>query len=121
MLNFNSILLFSQSPKELAEFYAKVFQTAPGWTQSDYSGWQVGAGYFMVGPHDQVKGRNQNPERMMINYETNDVAGEFARIEALGTTVVAKPYHPGEEPEMWLATFADPDGNYFQLATPMKM
>lgn len=24
----------------------------------------------------------------------------------------------GQAEEMWLATYADPDGNYFQLATP---
>ena len=28
---------------------------------------------------------------------------------------------PGEEPEGQIATLADPDGNYFQLMTPMEM
>ena len=37
----------------------------------------------------------------------------------LGVTVVQEPYQPGGAPEMWLATFEDPDGNYFQLASPM--
>jgi hypothetical protein len=33
------------------------------------------------------------------------------------------PYQPDKERDSnaWLATFADPDGNYFQLLTPMKM
>jgi hypothetical protein len=31
-----------------------------------------------------------------------------------------EPYQPGPAGgEMWLGTLADPDGNYFQLASPM--
>jgi predicted enzyme related to lactoylglutathione lyase len=29
------------------------------------------------------------------------------------------PYPPGEEPDGWIATFSDPDDNYFQLVSPM--
>ncbi|MBI4099791.1 VOC family protein [Candidatus Microgenomates bacterium] len=118
MLNFNSVLVFSENPAELAEFYAKVFQAKPGWTEGEYSGWKVGSSMIMVGPHDKVHGEAADPNRIMLNYETPDVAGEFARIKELGAKVVAEPYHPGESPEMWLATFADPDGNIFQLASP---
>lgn len=120
MLNLNSVIVFSENPETLVEFYKKVFQKDPDWSGGDFSGWQVGSGYLTVGPHDKVHGKSTNPERMMFFLETDDVAGEFARIKGLGSTVVAEPYHPGEEPEMWIATFADPDGNYFQLATPMK-
>jgi predicted enzyme related to lactoylglutathione lyase len=35
--------------------------------------------------------------------------------------VVQEPYQPGEEPEGWIATFSDPDDNYFQLMSPMPM
>jgi predicted enzyme related to lactoylglutathione lyase len=37
----------------------------------------------------------------------------------LGTRVVAEPYRMGEG-DMWIATFADPDGNYFQLMSPWE-
>jgi hypothetical protein len=34
--------------------------------------------------------------------------------------VIQEPYHPGDdESEMWIATFSDPDSNYFQLVSPM--
>ncbi|MGH7245465.1 MAG: VOC family protein [Candidatus Levyibacteriota bacterium] len=121
MLNFNSVLLFSENPKDLAAFYEKVFQTKPGWTNGDYTGFQVGASHFMVGPHDKVKGKSQMPERVLFNFETEDVEKEFERIKELGATVVAEPYHPGEDPKGTIATLADLDGNYFQLVTPMKM
>jgi predicted enzyme related to lactoylglutathione lyase len=120
MLNFSSILLFSENPAKLAAFYKEVFQKDAEWNNGGYSGWKVGVGMFMVGPHDKVKGKSKNPERLILNFETPDVEKEFARIEKLGAKVIAKPYHPGEEPKMLLATLADPDGNFFQLATPMS-
>jgi predicted enzyme related to lactoylglutathione lyase len=74
----------------------------------------------MIGPHDQVKGTNPQPGRLIWNLETPDVKSEFDRFVAAGATVVQEPYNPGDDSaEMLLCTFADPDGNYFQLASPM--
>ncbi len=120
MLEFNSIMVFSGDPKKLADFYKKVFQKVPEWTENGYYGFMAGKGYITFGPHDKVKGKNTNPERMMFNLETKDVKGEFERIKTLGGKVVAKPYNPSEEPKMMIATFADPDNNYFQLVTPWE-
>jgi predicted enzyme related to lactoylglutathione lyase len=119
MLKFNSLLIFSEDPSSLGEFYEKVFEKKPGWDEGGYKGFDVGGGSIMVGPHDKVHGKNPNSERIMFNLETDDVEKEFERIKALGAEVIAEPYHPGEAEEMWLSTFADPDGNYFQLASPM--
>lgn len=119
MLDFNSILIFSEHPQELVSFYKKVLSMEPGWEGGDFVGFKVGNGYITIGPHDKVKGKNSNPERLQFNLETTEVEKEFERIKKLGTTVIAKPYHPGEDSKAMLATFADPDGNYFQLVTPM--
>lgn len=120
MLNLDSLLVFSENPKKLVEFYKKVLDEEPGWTGGDYTGFKVGSSYLMIGPHDKVKGSNVNPERIMFNFSTSDVKAEFERIKNLGAKIVAEPYQPGEEPKMWLATFADPDGNYFQIGSEMK-
>jgi predicted enzyme related to lactoylglutathione lyase len=117
-MNLNGVLIGSGDPEGLKEFYAKVFGK-PSWEGGEYSGWQIGSGWVTVGPHDQVKGKNSNPGRMIWNIETSDVKGEFEKLKAAGATVVQEPYHPGEEPEMWIATFSDPDDNYFQLISPM--
>ena len=45
--------------------------------------------------------------------------GDFERFKAAGATVVREPYGFEEAPGSLIATFADPDGNYFQLQTPM--
>jgi len=118
MLNFNSILLCSENPTALSEFYKKVFDKDPEMNEGGYTGFLVGTCFMTIGPHDKVKGKNATPERVMFNFETTEVEKEFNRIKELGATVVAEPYHPGEMESAMIATFADPDGNYFQLITP---
>ena len=117
-MNFNSILVGSEEPQRLVEYYSKLFGE-PGFSEGGYSGWQIGSGYLMVGPHDQVKGRNAHPGRMIWNIETPDVKAEFERFVTAGATVVREPYSFEEEPNSWIATLADPDDNYFQLVSPM--
>ena len=121
MLNLNTIMINSEDPATLAGFYRGVLGE-PGWEDHGYVGWQAGNGMLMIGPHSAVKGSNEMPGRIMINFETPDVQGEFERIKGLGAKVEQEPYQPGPAGgEMWLATLADPDGNFFQLASPMPM
>lgn len=119
-MKLNSLFLFSENPADLANFYKKVFSKEPEWEDGGYSGFKLGEGMIIIGPHDKVKGKNKNPERIFANIETEDVEGEFKKIKKLGAKVVAEPYHPDEDKKMTLATFEDPDGNYFQLASPME-
>lgn len=119
-MNLSGILLGSENPAKLVEFYEKLFDSKPGWEGGDFNGWGVGNGYLTIGPHDKVKGQSKEPERQMMGFETDDVQSEFDRIKELGAKVIAEPYQPGEAEGMWIATFADPDGNYFQITTPMS-
>jgi hypothetical protein len=57
-------------------------------------------------------GQTKDPGRIMFNFETPQVKEEYERIKALGGVVIAEPY---ELEGGWIATLADPDGNYFQL------
>jgi predicted enzyme related to lactoylglutathione lyase len=117
-MNLNSILIGSEDPRRLADYYTKLFG-APTWNEGGFTGWQLGTGFVGVGPHDAVKGQNASPGRVIWNIESADVQADFERLKAAGATVVRDPYHPGEGLEMWIATFADPDENYFQLMSPM--
>ena len=121
MLNLNSIMLSSEKAKELAEFYGKVLDKKPDMEDNNYIGFLAGSCFLSIGHHDKVKGKRANPERIMMFFETKDVKGDFERIKGLGAEVIAEPYTPGKENDkFWLATLADPDGNYFQLASPWK-
>jgi predicted enzyme related to lactoylglutathione lyase len=117
-MDMNSVLIGSADPKSLADYYTKLFGE-PGWNEGGFTGWQIGTGWVTVGPHDQVKGKNPQPGRVLWNIETADVKGDFEKFKAAGATVVQEPYSPGEAPEGSIATFSDPDDNYFQLMSPM--
>lgn len=120
MLDFRSILVFSENPKGLSDFYKKILDKDPEWTEGDWYGFGIGNGGMAIGPHDKVKGKNMNPERIIFNFDSDDVKHEFQRIKELGAQVIQEPYQPSESPDMWICTFADPDGNFFQIATPWK-
>lgn len=120
-MNLNSIMLGSEDSKRLADFYTKVLGAPnPEWSDeaNGWFGFQAGPGGLAIGPHSEVTGKNQQPGRIMLNFETSDVNAEFERIRGQGAQVVAEPYSPMGDERMLMCTFADPDGNYFQLATP---
>ena len=120
-MDFNSILIGSEDPQRLVDYYTKLFGE-PTMSEGGYTGWQLGSGFVTIGPHDQVKGKNAHPGRILWNIESQDVKGDFERFKAAGAIVVAEPYGFDEVSEGGLiATFADPDDNYFQLMSPMEM
>ncbi len=120
-MNFNNILIGSDDPQRLADYYTKLFGK-PTMEDGGYTSWQIGSGFVAVGPHSEVKGKNAHPGRLIWNIETADVQGDFERMKAAGAIVVREPYGFDEIPEaagMSIATLADPDDNYFQLMTAM--
>ncbi|HYC06579.1 MAG TPA: VOC family protein [Candidatus Binatia bacterium] len=119
-MDFNSILIGSEDPQRLVDYYSKLFG-APTWSEGGYTGWLVGSGFISVGPHDQVHGPNASPGRILINIESPDVKGDFERFKAAGARVVSEPYWFEMDEGAWIATFADPDDNYFQLLSPMPL
>ena len=104
--------------KVMAEFYEKVINRKPDMSDESMSGWQVGGTFLGIGEHSEVKGMNKEPARFIMNFETKELKEEFERIKAAGATVIKEPYEMGNN--MWIATFADPDENYFQLMTPWE-
>jgi predicted enzyme related to lactoylglutathione lyase len=117
MLNLNSIMVGTMQTQVMADFYEKVFQKPANMQEDKYWGWSVGSCFITIGEHSETTGMAKEPARIMFNFETNEVKEEFERIKALGATVVKEPY---EMSGAWIATLADPDGNYFQLMTPWK-
>jgi predicted enzyme related to lactoylglutathione lyase len=117
-VNFNSILIGSDDPQRLADYYTRLFGQ-PTMADGDYTGWLIGSGFVAIGPHREVHGKNDAPGRLIWNIETPDVRGEFERLKAAGAIVVREPYELEGAPGSAIATLADPDNNYFQLMSPM--
>jgi predicted enzyme related to lactoylglutathione lyase len=117
MLKLNSLMVGSMQPKVMGEFYEKVFGKKADMEEGGWYGWNMDGVFFSVGEHSEMGGQAKDPGRVMFNLETKEVKEEFERIKAAGATVVKEPYEMGGG---WIATLADPDGNYFQLMTPWE-
>ncbi len=115
MLNLSSFMIGTHQPNEMAEFYKKVFDRPADMNEGGWHGWKVGTGFLGIGEHSEVHGKSKEPQRVMFNLETKEVKEEFERLKEVGATVIKEPYEMGGA---WIATLADPDGNYFQLMTP---
>jgi predicted enzyme related to lactoylglutathione lyase len=121
MLKFGSVMIGSEDPTRLSKFYGQLFGD-PQWQDGDWSGWKVGTSFITIGPHSDVRGTSSEPSRLIFNFESKTFDKDLKRIRASGAEVVQEPYSPEGAPEGGkVATFADVDGNYFQLMTPMKM
>ena len=118
MLDLNSVMIGTMQVKDMVGFYERLLGRPPDMSMPEqgFWGWQVGKSYFSVLQHSEMGGKTRDAGRILLNFETADVKQEFERVKALGGTVVREPYQMGDG---WLATLADPDGNYFQLVTPM--
>jgi tRNA(adenine34) deaminase len=116
-MKLNGVLIGTDDPGKLKAYYTKLFGK-PAWEDGGYFGWQFGDAGVAFGAHDEVKGKNQQPGRVIWGLESSDVKGEFDRLKAAGATVVREPYQMGDNPG-WIATLSDPDNNYFQLMSPM--
>jgi len=118
MLKLNTVMIGTKQTQVLAAFYEKVFGKPADWVDSEngFFGWQLGGTYFSVLKHSEMEGKAKDPGRVMLNFETTQVREEFERIRTLGGIAIREPYEMGGG---WIATLADPDGNYFQLIAPM--
>jgi predicted enzyme related to lactoylglutathione lyase len=103
--------------KVMADFYEKIIGKPADMVEGGWHGWSVGNTFISVGEHSEMNGMSKDPGRIMFNFETNEVKEEFERMKGVGATIIKEPYEMGGA---WIATLADPDGNYFQLMTPWE-
>lgn len=115
----DAVLLGSPNAKKLAAFYREKvgvkfqFEGEMGKGDNVFGASWKGSGDFVVMDHSKVKGVSHQPERYMINFEVDNVEKEAKRLKKAKVKLIADVYHI--EDYGYIATFEDPDGNYFQL------
>src|SRR5438270_899198 len=97
-MNFNSIMIGSEDPKRLVDYYTKILGK-PAMSEGGYDGWQIGSGWITIGPHDEVKGKNPTPGRLILNIESEDVKGDFEKFRAADAEVVRRLVDVGPHSE----------------------
>ena len=116
MVAFGAVHISSEHSQALGEFYQKVLGIDPEWQSDHETGFMIEGTRLIIQSHDQVRGRNNSPERVFFDFLVQDVAAEFERVVGLGAAVIQEPY-PFDDNGMRMvfATLTDLDGNYFQL------
>ena len=115
-----SILVGSRNAQKLADFYEKTvglkltneFEMG----EDNEKGFEFaikGSTGFYIMDHSEVKGKNKNPAQIIINFEVDDIEKEVARLKKAKVKVQQDIYHI--EGYGLIATFVDPDGNFFQF------
>lgn len=114
----DGILLSSKNSKKLSDFYKNVvglrvedeFEMEDG--TSAYSMNLPDGPNLFISSHSDIKGNNNEPARLIINFEVGDIEKEVERIGSEAKKI-KETYHV--EGYGFIVTFEDPDGNYFQL------
>lgn len=116
----DGILLSSPDAGKLSEFYhdtlgLKIGMEAEMGDKGDmvYGFSMKGSSDFVVMDHSKVKGKSIQPERYIINFEVDDIEAEVKKLKSAKVKLIQDIYHIEEYGQV--ATFEDPDGNYFQL------
>ncbi|MEP7355767.1 MAG: VOC family protein [Anaerolineales bacterium] len=117
-LSLTSVRIGSGQPAVLAEFYEKFFGRPADYENGPFHLWLGRGCQFRVSDHSELNGPNQEPGRILLNFDTPAVKEEFERLKALGVTIIKEPYSFAGG---WIATLADPDGNMVQLQSPQEI
>jgi predicted enzyme related to lactoylglutathione lyase len=68
---------------------------------------------LLLGTHSEVHGRNSDPARHMVSFNSDDLKADWRRLKEAGVEFIEDPTEYGDG--MTIATLKDPDGNYVQL------
>src|SRR4051812_49764908 len=79
VMNLNSILIGSEDPKRLADYYTRLFGE-PGWNMGGYIGWQLGSGGAAGGAPEPGKGRQPRPGPGNFHNQSGHPKGGLDRV-----------------------------------------
>lgn len=97
----------------MRDFYVEALGLVPRSDRRGFVNFEFGDRRLTIALHDEVEGISREPVRIMLNFEVDDIAGDFDRLLAHGAPAIRRP-----SAESWgglVATSADPDGNVIQL------
>ncbi|MFS8131058.1 MAG: VOC family protein [Candidatus Dojkabacteria bacterium] len=119
-MKFSSIMIGTGNIQAMIDFYTKILGEPAMKEEGNAHGWNFNGTWFTIMNHSEVKGESKEPARVIINFESEDVKGDFEKAKAAGAKVIKEPYTM-EGMDGSMSTLADPDGNYIQINTPWKM
>jgi predicted enzyme related to lactoylglutathione lyase len=115
--SLDGVLLSSEDSGKLADFYKE--KVGLKCTMEFEMGDKGEKGFYFedvklyINQHSEVHGKAKEPERYILNLETEDIEKEVERLDKTGAKKIKDTYHV--EGYGLIATYEDVDGNYFQI------
>lgn len=115
--SLDGVLLSSEDSTKLADFYKEkvglkcTMEFEMG--ENNEKGFAFEDVKLYINQHSEVHGTNNQPQRFILNLETDDIEKEVEKLDNAEVKKVKDAYHV--EGYGLVATFEDVDGNYFQV------
>ena len=111
------VILYTEHFEPMRAFYVETLGLRPRGEHReahvDFVNFAWGDVRLTITTHADVRGRNADPQRIMLNLSVDDIGAVYGRLRKVGVEFSRPPEQ--EEFGGWIATFADPDGNTLQL------
>lgn len=107
------VIIWTQNLKRMINFYEDTLKLKPFSKRSNFVAFKFGDIRLNIGLHSKVKGKSNEPYRIMVNLTTYDIQNDYHSLSRQGVKFIRKPEQ--EHWGGWVATFFDPDGNILQL------
>ncbi len=116
--NISAVLIWSENYSALVDWYKdklglEVIEEL-NHPEDTGVGLRVGESYLWIGQHSEVKGKNQDPYRIMFNITVDSVQKAYEELVAKEVNFIAKPFKAPTF-DKYFATFTDLDGNVVQF------
>lgn len=115
--SLDAVMLSSEDSQKLADFYKE--KVGLNCTMEFEMGDKGEKGFafenvkLYINQHSEVHGKTKEPQRVILNLETDDIEKEVEKLNNAGVKKIKDTYHV--EGYGLVATFEDVDGNYFQI------
>lgn len=107
------VTIWTDDLERLLSFYRDTLQLTVHRHHGHFVNFDFGNVRLNLGLHDRVRGRAQDPYRIMVHLSVSDIHQEYRRLTDQWVPFIRVPER--EEWGGWVATFQDPDGNILQL------
>ncbi len=107
------VIIWTGDFPRLLAFYRDTLGLKPRSVKPFFANFEWGGLRLSIGRHFRVKGGNPDPERIMVNFQVDDIHAAHRRLVSAGVRFTRPPER--EAWGGWVATFHDPDGNTLQL------
>ena len=107
------VIIWTEEFDPQVAFYRDTLGLEPHSVRPDFVSFKWGDVRLGIGKHSEVRGKTEEPYRIMVNLGVDNIHQVYGTLRARGVKFLRPPEQ--EHWGGWVGTFSDPDGNILQL------